>query len=378
MSSIAFLKPDSVSEGATFTPHNFPTMSILGKPREVGHFSIDARRNIHLDKSQMKYLIPIQNTQNINWDLKINYGRDTVHNYIIAEKMVQMLHWMCLNKNSLFQWDATSSMNRLNMDFVTVRGTLKKIMCTPYAEAGRSDEWEICASKFNGSIYFNAIDTDADIAKERFKSDIQAMNQAWGYKFEQYMTTDTIGSKPDVMNAMHQMEEFCIVVKNVLNNNSLLYKAEVDATVPSQLSSCGSGETSCYTELKTAKIRTSSNHIAYFYRHAMLSWWAQSYLIGIPEVICGNKDDQGFIRSLDIFKVSEMPHLALGFWSPNVCLDFCNMFLNFLKKTVVEDDPSIVYKFQFNCCEKRVLCKKLRNPESRYRVIPQWFIEKVK
>ena len=70
-----------------------------------------------------------------------------------------------------------------------MRGTLKFISCTPYLNGCLRNQWEICASKFKDTIYFCAIDTDCDIEEEKNKSERQSLLQAWGYKFEQYITT---------------------------------------------------------------------------------------------------------------------------------------------------------------------------------------------
>lgn len=75
------------------------------------------------------------------------------------------------------------------MDFVTVRGTLKLISCTPYLKGSYRSQWEICATKFNGTIYFSAIDSDADIQDNQNLTKKQALLRAWGFKFEQYITS---------------------------------------------------------------------------------------------------------------------------------------------------------------------------------------------
>lgn len=52
----------------------------------------------------------------------------------------------------------------------------------------------------------------------------------------------------------HNYEEYCIVLKNKFNEFTLLYQAEVDAVIPHHFPQPGSGDTSCYIELKTSLI----------------------------------------------------------------------------------------------------------------------------
>ena len=39
----------------------------------------------------------------------------------------------------------------------------------------------------------------------------------------------------------------------------------------------------------------------------MKKWWAQSWLVGIPVVVCGYRDNEGIVKSLEAFQVADMP-----------------------------------------------------------------------
>ena len=39
----------------------------------------------------------------------------------------------------------------------------------------------------------------------------------------------------------------------------------------------------------------------------MKKWWAQSWLVGIPVVVCGYRDNEGIVKSLEAFEVADMP-----------------------------------------------------------------------
>ncbi|XP_054713465.1 uncharacterized protein LOC129222930 [Uloborus diversus] len=202
---------------------------------------------------------------------------------------------------------------------------------------GVEDRYNLC----NGGL-----DETVAICKNIMESELKpSLLQA--SKESSSMSKGEIGSKPDVSSTTHQLEEFCIMLENIFNEHTLIYKAEVDAVIPYRYPGPGSGDTSCYTELKTSRTRTRISAEMYFYRNKLLNWWTQSYLAGIPEVICGMRDDLGIVNSLEVIRISNMPNLAQGFWSPDVCLHFCDYFLNYLKKTVIEDDPKYIYYFHF-------------------------------
>ncbi|KAG8194578.1 hypothetical protein JTE90_013316 [Oedothorax gibbosus] len=285
--------------------------------------------------------------------------------------MYQMLFWIKHHhKSELKSLDPPNKTSKV--DFITVRGTLQRIMCTPFVAGFYRNQWEVCATKFNGVIYFTAIDSDLDLLENETMTERHQQYQAWGYKFEQYMTTDKVDGKPDLTSKNHQLEEFCVVLKNAINEYTLLYKAEIDAVIPGRHPGPGSGDTSCYIELKTSRIIYSLDQQLKFIKHKMVTWWAQSYIAGIPEIVCGRRTANGIVTSLQILSVNCLPEQSKDMWSEEDCLNFCDKFLNFLKKTVIEDNYNVVYKFSYKSKDK-IYYTKLVNPELRYRVIPEWY-----
>ncbi len=43
-------------------------------------------------------------------------------------------------------------------------------------------------------------------------------------------------------------------------------------------------------------------------RYKLMKWWAQSFLVGVPKIVCGFRDDDGIVKSLQNFKTSMIPH----------------------------------------------------------------------
>ena len=63
-----------------------------------------------------------------------------------------------------------------------------------------------------------------------------------------------------------------------------------------------------YVELKTNRILDYPRQEVNFKRFKLLKWWAQSYLIGINQVVCGFRDDDGIVHKLRDYAVSDMPN----------------------------------------------------------------------
>ena len=96
------------------------------------------------------------------------------------------------------------------------------------------------------------------------------------------------------------------------------------------------------------------------FRFKLLKWWAQSFLVGVPKIVCGFRDDDGIVKNLQHFKTTSLAHdtqvgvamVWLGFardlsvlqndlslWQPAVCLNFLDELLSWIRTVVTKDGP---------------------------------------
>lgn len=342
------------------------------KPSEIGSFSLDCERKFHNDNRQMKYISIPPRLTHLHWDLNIGYAEAVRKDFGKKEKIDILLTWILFHQDKIKEifCDPKSS-NEPKIDFVCFRGLLTSICATIYEN---KDDWLICATKFKSIIYLCAFDTDENIRRRETATERDKVMCSWGYKFEQFMAADTPESKPNLSVPVNEKEEYCIVLKGRLNNHTLLFSAEVDGKDPAYLKKSDNDPTSTesYIELKTSRIITSDRQNRNFCRFKLLKWWLQSFLVGIPKIICGFRDDRGIVQNLRMFDVKGIPKMAENMWSPASCLNFCSQFLDFVQQCVVKDNPSVVYKFYWrpNC---PITCEELTSP-GEYRILPDWYI----
>ena len=109
-----------------------------------------------------------------------------------------------------------------------------------------------------------------------------------------------------------------------------------------------------------------------------LKWWAQSYFNGVPEITCGFRDDDGFVRTIDTFSTWELPRIASRLpnsWDPVVCLNFLDVLLTDIKE-LFRKDKSIGDSVVIICWDpgdEHVRYFK----EDDYSILPDWYIEEV-
>ncbi|KAK3877006.1 hypothetical protein Pcinc_018259 [Petrolisthes cinctipes] len=345
--------------------------STLRKPMVIGDFSLDETRQICHDRRNLHYItVDWKHSKKVKYDLNVSYDKTIKKNIqeTKQEKLDRLLDWI-LNNTSKFHTEQSTGqpLQCLSTDFVCFRGLLTELLCTPYETR---DGWIICATRFRDTVYLCAYETPEKQAHRETETDMQKKMCSWGYKFEQYMIDGS-----DVTEGVNENEEYCCVVRSRLESHSLVYGAEVDGADPS-LYKTPHRDLSAFIELKTSKEVTSERDQNNMNRYKLKKWWSQSYLVGIPNVVCGLRDMEGIVHTLKMFKVDDMPQLAKNHWRPHVMMNFMNKFLEFVKKNVQVDDPETVYKFEKEPNGGNITCTYL-GKDSEWAFLPKWYYEKI-
>lgn len=176
----------------------------------------------------------------------------------------------------------------------------------------------------------------------------------------------------EVTNVVNTNEAFCSVIRTRLAGHSILIGAEVDCQTKNHKLKPPSN----YIELKTSRIMYNNKHKQNFAKFKLKKFWAQSFLAGVPKVTVGLRNDNGVVTSLEHYDTLNIPNVCRQYtsdWEPNVCLNFLNQFLNWLKKTVVLDGPNIAYILDFEYPFIEVKVNVVKDGSERF--LPQWYTD---
>lgn len=355
---------------------NFP---FFRQPKEIGCMSLDINRKFSNDKSQLKYYVKPSDMNNVNYDLKIGYNDMIRKDDNVKEYINDILRWINRNlekfslqnnKNNPEQesQEESDSHRSLHTDFVCWRGLLTKLLVTPYENR---DGWMIGVTLFNGTYYLCEFETEEKRQQRKATTQRQDKMCCWGWKFEQYLTAGNPTGTPDTESPYNNCEAFCTVVRSRLNEHSLVFAGEVDAL--SETTRDGK-EHQHYVEMKTTREIDNQRQDINFKRFKLIKWWIQSFLVGIPEIICGYRDDDGIVHRLESLQTKKIPDMIKSLhdpWKPSVCFNFLDQFLTFIKKTVKEDNSSVVYLLQWRP-RGDIICEKLA-PDSEHTFLPKWY-----
>lgn len=386
------------------------TAPTLRHPLFIGDFSLDESRKFHHDKRNLSFItIDWDDTQGKKVEFDLNQSMDKVRrkNYkeCNSEKLDRLLMWILLNRykfaispapqqqhkqlsadlanktlmNSNQSTRSTSidaqpnplagagPITSLSTDFVCFRGLLRDLMCCPYQREG----WIILATKFRRTIYLCAVDSVEKQMEKEKETENQKRMCSWGHKFEHFMTDGA-----DPTEGHDENKEYCCVLRSRLALHSLVYGAEVDGADPTRYNPPHAHLTP-FVELKTTKEIVSDRQKQILHKFKFQKWWSQSFLVGIPRVVCGFRDDSGVVRSLQTFAVSTMPTQCQDYWSTDVMINFVDQFLSWVKTQVVEDDPNLVYQLTRPPGSPDVQCQCLGGNSSAVAFLPQWYVKEI-
>ncbi|KAI8374469.1 RAI1 like PD-XK nuclease-domain-containing protein [Radiomyces spectabilis] len=314
------------------------------QPKELASFSIDHERKVWFDNRQLKYYYP--NTGN---DLSVGYEQWITRDPSLMEHLDTLLDALTDTEQKLQKPELSK------VDIITWRGIITKIMCTPYT---RNEPWELRATRYNGTVYIEEQATEQKKQQESNASERQNLMSYWGYKFESLSTV----SKPPkqvqkddpelqqrLTDSVNINEQYCIVVKTRIGSSSLIIGAEVDCSMDEKPPP-GEDPLRYYAELKTSRVIATERHLWSFERYKLMKFWAQSFLVGVPTVICGFRDDDGIVQEVKKFNTLRIPREVRGkrnMWDPAVCLNFADNFLKWVRSMVTVDDPMTTYTIRW-------------------------------
>ncbi|RXK35825.1 hypothetical protein M231_06919 [Tremella mesenterica] len=230
--------------------------------------------------------------------------------------------------------------------FITWRGMITRLMTAPFEER---EGWEMTAIALDGSIYIEQHDPP-DLRKDRRK---QQSSWAWqsymGYAFEAFSTVPAAGEdrKDDDpegwsgdVNTKVQWELTGSVIRSAIGDIPLCLGGEVDC-VQAEIGSPHPGLDKCM-ELKTSKVIENEKQDLIFHKK-MLKHWAQSWLLGVPTIEVGFRDDAGILKSRSTFDTTQIPRFMASLsgppWHPTPALHFLHAVLSLVLHHVLPTDP---------------------------------------
>ncbi|CCH44341.1 hypothetical protein BN7_3904 [Wickerhamomyces ciferrii] len=198
---------------------------------------------------------------------------------------------------------------KVKAHIITWRGIMTKLLTLPY---NLNDPLDFNVVYFDGHLFIQE-DKALKTARETKPTDEHARLMYSGYKFESIATlpkplaqvsraTIDKNHKKIVSNA----EQYCSIVKTGIGKQRIIIGGEVDCVWDYKPED--SNPLPHYVELKTSKVISEPKHSIIFEKK-LFRTWAQCFLLGISKVIYGFRDDNLILRTVEQYKVDEIPVL---------------------------------------------------------------------
>lgn len=356
-----------------YSKYNINTFPNITKPKIIGYFSINKNRKYIPNYSQLQYLKLPLSSRHLNYDL--NVGFETVIPKPKCDEKLDFLLKYILN--SLSPKTLQHNEQPIKHNFVCFRGLLRLIMCTPYEN---KENWIILATKFKGTIYLCAEETDEKRTREANETEKSKRFCYYGFKFETYFLSSHPDKEPETKSPVELSNEFCCMYETRLENINILYGAEMDGIARDKPVDYDVNFNELeFIELKVKRRETHFRQSINFYKYKAIKWWCQSFLVGIKRIIVGLRNDSGIVDSYEEVDLRNVARESKDHWSPSVCMKFCSEFLNMVKSDMHSIDcPDTVYRYSYNPqYQTHIKCENL-NGKNYLSFLPGWYYNQFK
>ncbi|KAL4944721.1 hypothetical protein BDV06DRAFT_232678 [Aspergillus oleicola] len=310
----------------------------IRRPKEIASFSYDDQHAYHLGDSSLRWYYPPQ----LPADLSRGFETFQKLDDTADEHLDALLDTIVALERE--------TEKRCEADIITWRGMMTKVMRS-FCSATLA--FEMNATCFQVSLMLFVEENNAYKNEQKQLQKNQRMPPGmasqdlmayWGYKFETISvldktwddaTRDEIEKREDLV--VNNNAQYCSIARTGIGHTKLVLGGEVDAIWDSKPDR--KEDPINWVELKTsAEIRNDRDKLKF--ERKLLKFWAQSFLLGVPKIVVGFRDQDGIVRRLEELETANIPSQVKksgrGTWDGNICINFAAAFLNWLKSTIQE------------------------------------------
>lgn len=238
-------------------------------------------------------------------------------------------------------------------DIITFRGIMSKLIRSSM-EPPTFNNVNLRIVSFDGQLFIK--DVSDTVAKTDNNNNSKPMGNRQqldtysGYKFEGISTLSqplpfverTIVEKRP-KKILNNGDEYITVVRTGVGNCRMVLGAEVDCIF--DFKEENKDNLKHYTELKCSKQISTTADVSRFEKKLFRAW-LQCFLVGIPRIIYGFRDDRYMLKTVEEFSTEEVP-VILKANNPQLgqsCLDsikWYGLFSEWLLKIIPRDDEDI-------------------------------------
>lgn len=307
------------------------------RPKEIAYFSFDEDHVYRQDDTSLRYYYPPSLPADLNKGFDTFRSLDDTGDDHLDGLLQALIH---------YEGEIRA---KLDVDFITWRGMMTKIMVAPFSNF---DSWEMNATKFQDTVFIEENHKKKLDSRQEQHQQMpvrgaysQDLMSYWGYKFETLALLDNHWCYTDRRNieAREDMQvsnyaQYCSIVRTGFGKSKVIIGGEVDAVQGVKPPEKGSPIN--WVELKTTAELINEKEQSKFERK-LLKFWAQSFLLGVPKIVVGFRDQHGGLQRLEELDTQSIPdrisRTSRPLWDGQTCINFASALLDWLKQTISTD-----------------------------------------
>ena len=306
------------------------------RPREIAYFSYDEEHKYRQDDSSLRYYYPPPLPADLSKGFDNFRSLDDAGDDHLDGLLQALIH------------HEGEKAYKLDTDFITWRGMMTKIMIVPFSQL---DSWEMNATRFQDTIFIEeSHEKKLESRQEQYQQTpvrgamSQDLMSYWGYKFETISLLDQhwchtnraeIETREEAQ--VSNYAQYCSIARTGFGKSKIIIGGEVDAVLDTKPPDKGAPIN--WVELKTTAELVSEKE-QNKYERKLLKFWAQSFLLGVPKIIVGFRDQQGWLQRLEQLETQTIPDTILNsgrrLWDGQTCINFASAFLEWLNATITD------------------------------------------
>lgn len=284
----------------------------VGRPRELACYSRsgDGHIDVNCDRNLRYYYFP---DGDLDTNPSLSTGRGSFRDYRSSMDDVCSLHGLLQTIQSIEEIKQV----KVKAHIITFRGIIRKLISVAFERRNRrsfSDVLNFRVVIFNGQLFIKEIKT-RDLREGNGRIDL---NTFTGYKFESILTLP----KPLVLCTRDELEkrpsqpvdngdEYVSVVGTSVGGCRIILGAEVDGIYDFKDDQERANNIPHYMELKCTKAVRDERDVHTF-QNKLFRTWIQCFLVGIPRIIYGFRNEKYELASIEEYATSEVPDMLGG------------------------------------------------------------------
>ncbi|KAK7935751.1 protein RAI1 [Apiospora marii] len=302
----------------------------LKRPKEFTCFSYDDNHEFHLGDSSLRWYYPAD----LGADLSQGFEFFDKHDDSQDEHLDSLLKAIVAHEQE--------EGKKIDAKIVTWRGMMTKIMSTPFEDRDGFIEENHAYKQTSMQEQRNRQNTGNRRHQPQFSPEVMTF---WGYKFETLSTMpatwaetsrEYIENRPN--EVVSNKSQYCSVVRTGIGKSILCLGGEVDAVWDAKPREKGAPIK--WVELKTTAAIQNERGMQNFERKLM-KFWIQSFLLGVPKIIVGYRDQGGILRKIEEIQTESIPaktmQRGVQSWNADMCINFASNFLDWLRQVINDD-----------------------------------------